>query len=268
MGSASALVALLLATSPASPQPPAPLTYNELRTLPDEELTVRLFGPLANDLVLGARPEGPRTPSILRVMNLWAWTRPRPSDRPGVCETDRSILVFERDSLPGGFNRENPALRLARIDTQTYYIVHDRALAEGRARPDPDHPGAWGAACATLDPRRDAIPADNSWQLMHARELLDELGEAARAGRSEVPIDCARMYWNRQPPADTAACLNALRYLRADLIGWVSDCRGVPAAANCIRVLVSEMFIEFSLDIGQQVIAIGIQGVEDNSAVE
>src|SRR5205085_7259261 len=147
-----------LAASPVSPHP-APITYHELATLPDEALTERLFGALAPDLVLSPRQEGPRAPLIMRPTSIWAWTRPRPSDQPGVCATDRSVLSFQRDLLRGGFNRENPVLRLVGIETQTYYIVHDRDLAEGRTRLDPDHPGAWGAVCATLDPRRDGVPA-------------------------------------------------------------------------------------------------------------
>jgi hypothetical protein len=265
MERASAWLALLLAASPV--QPAVPITYDELRTLPDDALARRLFGGLAPDIVLGNRPQASRAPFGLRVASVWAWTRPRPSDQPGVCATDRSILMLERDFLRG-LDRENPALRLARVQTQTYYIVHDRDLAERRTRPDPDRPGAWGGACATLDPRRDGVPAADARQLVRARALLDEFGEAARAGHSRVPIDCAAMHRNGPAPADEAACLGALRYLRADLADWVSECRGVPAAANCIRILAQEVFIEFSLNQGQEPIAIKIEGVEDTSAIQ
>jgi hypothetical protein len=265
MERASTLLALLLAAS--SVQPAAPITYDELRTLTDDALARRLFGALAPDIVLGIRPQGSRAPFGLRVASVSAWTRPRPSDQPGICATDRSILTLERDFLRG-LDRENPALRLARMETQTYYIVHDRDLAERRTRPDPDRPGAWGDACATLDPRRDGVAAADAWQLLRARALLDEFGEAARAGHSRVPLDCTAMYPHRPPPADEAACLGALRYLRADLTGWVSECRGIPAAANCIRVLAQEVFVEFSLDQVQEPIAVRVEGIEDTSAVQ
>jgi len=205
-------VALLLAASPAPAQPQARLTYQELRTLPDEALAQRLFGALAPDIVLSLRPDFPRNP--LPDTSIWAWTRPRASWLPGLCETDRSILTFEPDHLSaGGANRENPAMRLAQIQTHTYYIVHDRALAEGRTRPDPEHPDAWAAACGGLDPRGENVPADHPMQLMRAYSLINELGAAARAGRAHVPLDCSRMRWNGPQPDGEAACLRALRGL-------------------------------------------------------
>jgi hypothetical protein len=265
-------LALLLAAGPAAaqPAPPAhgPLTYGELRTLPDEALARRLFGALGPDFVLNMRVDWPRSPVIMRRATIWAWTRPRPSYGWGLCETDRSILTFERDFLRSGADRENPAMRLARIETKTYYIILDRALAEGRTRPDPDHPGAWGAGCGGLDPRRDGVPADSPSQLMRAFALVNELGAAARAGRAHVPIDCSHMRWPGPQPIGEAECLRALRHLGNPSVGWVSECRGIAGAANCIRVLDGEIFIHFSLNQGQQAIAIRIEGVEDNREVE
>jgi hypothetical protein len=259
---ASLLLALLLAASPVTAQPPTPLTYQELRTLPDDALARRLFGALAPDIVLSLslRPDWPRNP--LPDTSIWAWTRPRASWLPGVCETDRSILSFERDLLrAGGGNRGNPAMRLAQIQTHTYYIVQDRALAEGRTQEDPEHPDAWGAACDGLDPRGESVPADNPLQLMRAYALVNELGAAARAGRAHAPLDCSRMRWNGPQPADEAACLRELRGLGDHSLGWVSDCRG-PESANCIRVLTDAFYINFSLNAGQT-IAIRIEGFED-----
>jgi hypothetical protein len=265
MRAAAALLALLLAVGQASARQPVPLTYDELRTLPDDALNQRLFGSVAPDIVLSPRPRE-RTAFLMRPVEIWAWTRPRPSSQPGLCETDRSILVFQ-PAIPG-IDRQNPVLRLARIVTQTYYIVHDRALAEGRTRRDPENRNAWAAGCADRDPRRDGVPADDPGQLLRARTLIGDLGTAARAGRSPAPLDCTHRYWNRAQPADEAACLREITWLRPDLMGWVSQCRGVPAAANCVRVLASEMFIEFSLNLGQQAIAIRIEEVEDTSAIE
>lgn len=267
MGSVGALFGFLLAASAAPAHPPAPITYDELRTLPDEVLARRLFGALAPDLVLGLRPDEERASFVTRA-RIWFWTRPRPSAQPGVCETDRSILAFQREPVGVGVQRENPTLRLAGIATRTYFIIHDLELAEERTRPDPDRPAVWGAACGGLDPRRDGVPADSAWQLMRARALMTGLGDAARAGRSEVPLDCAHVYWNREGPADLAACLAALRHLGSHNVQWVDECRGVPGAANCIRVLASDLFIEFSLDVGQQAIAVRAESVQDTSAIE
>lgn len=265
-------LALLLAASPAAaqPAPPAhgPLTYGELRALPDEALARRLFGALAPDFVLSPRLDWPSRPLASRRATIWAWTRPRPSYGWGLCETDRSILTFQPDFLRSGADHENPAMRLARIETKTYYIILDRALAEGRTRPDPDRPGAWGAGCGTRDPRRGGVVADYPHQLMRAYALVNELGAAARAGRAHVPLDCSRMRWRGPEPADEAACLRELRGLGDHSVAWVSECRGIAGAANCIRVLDGEIFIHFSLNPGQQPIAIRIEGVEDNREVE
>ena len=76
------------------------------------------------------------------------------------------------------------------------------------------------------------------------------------------------MRWRGPQPADEAACLSALRGLGDHSLGWVSACRGTPESANCIRVLTGDFFIHFSLNAGQQPIAIRIEGVEDNSEVE
>jgi hypothetical protein len=144
---------------------------------------------------------------------------------------------------------------------------HQRA-AEGRTRRDPEHRHAWAAACDGLDPRRDSVPADDASQLMRAYALVNELGAAARAGRTHVPLDCSRMRWNGSQPDGEAACLRELRGLGDHSLGWVSECRGTPDSANCIRVLDGEIFIHFSLNQGQQAIAIRIEGVEDNREVE
>ena len=91
-------LALLLAASPAAaqPAPPAhgPLTYDELRALPDEALTRRLFGALAPDIVLSIRPDWPSRPLALRRASHLGVDTPAPLLGAGLCETDRSILYF------------------------------------------------------------------------------------------------------------------------------------------------------------------------------
>ncbi|HEV7661445.1 MAG TPA: hypothetical protein VGO55_16520 [Allosphingosinicella sp.] len=163
----------------------------------------------------------------------------------------------------GGVNRENPAMRLAQIQTQTYYIVHDRALAEGRTQEDPEHPDAWEAACDGLDPRGDNVPADNPAQ----RDARLCAGQRAGRGRPRRTGACAARLQphalERAAAADEAACLRELRGLGDHSLGWVSECRGTPESANCISVLTDAFFINFSLNAGQRPIAIRIEGFED-----
>lgn len=257
------LLALLPAGGTALAQPAAPpVTLSELRTLSGEALARRLFGPLAPDMFVTPSRNSRPYDLLLAGENVWAWTRPIPADRAGLCRSDRLILHFRTADFARG--RDGP-MRLHAILGQTYYFVVDRARMMEGGGPPPETMDA----CRALNPlRAQGIPADNSWQLDRALTLMERLGSEARAGRALAPLDCTHMYWHREQPADEAACLRELRYVGPQTANWVSECRGVPAAAGCIRVLASEMFIEFSLNQGQDPIAITIRGVEDNSAVE
>jgi len=263
------LLALLVALQPATAAtvaPPPPLTFSQLATLPEQELARRLFGALAPDIFLGHRPEA-RSGSLMFRTSIWAWTRPRAADRPGVCESDRMVLEFTRAISA---NAGDPRLQLRRVVNQTYYSIQDRALAEGRRQVGETWRGELQYACEQRDPRRDmGTPADSPYQLMKAFALINQLGAAARAGRVPVPLDCTHLRWNGLPPADEAECLRALSGLGDHSLGWVSECRGTPAAVGgCIRVLTGEIFIEFSLDQRQEPVAIVIQGVEDTRAIQ
>jgi hypothetical protein len=262
------LLALLVALqSPtAATVAPPPLTLSQLATLPEQELVRRLFGAMAPDIFLGSRPDG-RSGSLRLRASVWAWTRPRAADRPGVCESDRVTLEFSREISA---NAGDPSLRLRQIVTQTHYSIQDRALAEGRRQVGEGWRGALQFVCEQRDPRRDmGTPADSPYQLMKAFALVNQLSAAARAGRVPVPLDCAHLHWNGPSPVDEAECLRELGGLGDHSLGWVSECRGTPAAVGgCIRVLAGEIFIEFSLNQRQEPVAIVIQAVEDNSAVE
>ena len=212
------------------------------------------------------RPEpGPRRYAVRRG-NVWFWTRARPSDRDGLCETDRLIVSFEPAALALG--GDDPPMRPSRFDLKTYYIVRDRGRAREGRRPEGRAALDLEAACAALDPTRDGVPADNNWQLMKAFELVAALGAGARAGRALAPLDCTGMFWNqRRPPTRRPACAS-----------WRSGARpprsgSMPARAGrrwaiASRVQAPPWFIEFQLDQSQRPVRIVVKGIEDTSSVE
>lgn len=260
----AALLIALLAPFQASAQQPAAITLTQLQTAPDEELVRLFFGAAATFPFVGHRQ--PTNFSFLsRRPSLWFYSRAR-ADLAGLCRTDRLVLSLDR--VPGS-DRQHPSYRPRDFGLDPIYIVENRSEAFGTIAHTEERPlHERDDACAALDPRRGGIPADNAFQLVQALRHIEALGEGARAGRAIAPLDCSRMNWNGDPPADEAACLRALAVLREHHIGWVQQCRPKRAAAGgCIEVLANDWWIEFDLGVGQQPTRIVIEGVEDMSQV-
>jgi hypothetical protein len=265
MRAVAALLTLTFVSTTALAGEPASLTRSEVRSLSDQALARRIFGPLASDMSVSNRTN--RNPRLWGPEIIWFWTRPRRSWTPGVCETDR-IIVHLEPGLPSQAGGDR-SLRLHGLVVQTYFIVQNRELARRLTGIDPREMEGLDVACAALDPRRDGIPADDSGQLMKALSLISELGEAARAGRTPAPLDCSRMNWNGDPPVDEAACLRELAILRENQVGWVAGCaEAVVFETNCIRVLSSDWFIYFLYRPDQRLTRIIVRGIEDTSAIE
>ena len=259
----AALALALLAPVAASAQQPAAITLHQLQSAPDEELVRLFFGAAASFPYVGHRE--PTNFSVLsRRPSLWFYSRAR-ADRAGLCRTDRLVVTLNRTL---GSARDNPSFRPRDFALHPIYIVENRneAMATSAANERPLHERE--AACAALDPRRDGLPADDGFQLVQALRHIAALGEGARGGRATAPLDCSRMNWNGDPPADEAACLRALSVLREHHIGWVRQCPPQRATAGgCIQVLANDWWIEFDLSAGQSPTRIVIEGVEDTSQV-
>ena len=262
----AALLLAWLAAVPAGAREPAPITRSELRTLSDEALARRIFGPLGADLYAtdmtgeSARPwEGAR---------IWLWTKPRKDWlRDGLCVSDRMFVYLAPDRFALG---DNPALRIASVASDTVYIVRDRKMAEKLTGFDPDELKGQDEACARLDPRRDSIAADSGWQLMQAFELTQALGDGARAGRAPVPIDCTHMDFNGPAPENEAACLARLSSLSDASVTATADCADPTATdRHCIRVQTHDRFIYFILLYpSQDLERVIVRGMEDTFAVQ
>lgn len=262
-GRAIALLIVCLVGVPASASEPAPITRSELRSLSDEALVIRVFGPLARDLFVSRIDRESILPR--RPVEIWFSTRARPSDAPGVCVTDRSIVRFE-PALPW---TDSQPMRLRAIETQASFIIQNRDLAMRETGIDASELEGFEERCAALDPRRDSTPADSGWQLVKAISLINELGEAARAGRAPVPIDCQHLRFSGPPPTNEAECLRELSHLGEHSVGWVQGCaEAVVINGTCIRVLTNDWFIYFILTTSQRMERVIVRGIEDTSAVQ
>lgn len=262
----AAILLALLAAAPAAAREPAPLMRAELATLSEEALGRRIFGPLAADLYVTnmtrqtGRPwEGGR---------VWFWTKPRKDWlRDGLCVSDRMIVYLAPDPLAID---KNPAMRIGAVQTETVYIVRDRKMATKLTGFDPKELEGQDEACASLDPRRNSIAADSGWQLMSAFELVKNLGEAARAGRAPVPIDCSGLNFNREPPATVAECLAEFKSLGEHSVAATKECAdSIVSGTHCIRVQTSDSFLYFVLRRqDQEMERVIVEDIPDTSAIE
>ena len=260
----AAFAALFLLAGPTLARAEAPLRLSEIVKLPDDQLARRIFGPLASNLFVTNRP---RETSALRFnWDLWFWMRAREDSlTPGICASTRIIVHLERGL---GGDRTDPVVALRDIETQTTFLVQNRAFADRGSGFEPKELEGLDAACQSADPRW-SLPADSSWQLMKAFQFANQLGAAARAGRSAVPIDCTRIHFSGPPPASESECLKQIAGLSEKMVDGVASCGEGPLAnGDCIRVQTYEWFIYFQLDRSQKMTRVAIQGVEDTRAVQ
>jgi hypothetical protein len=260
----AAFAGLCLLASPTLAREAGPLAASEVVKLSDEQLARRIFGPLASNLFVSNRPR--ETNALQRSWDVWFWTRAHEDSlNPGICETTRIIVRLERGL---GGTRNDPVLMLRGIETQSAFIIQNRAFADRGFGFEPKELEGLEAACQALDPGRDAIPADNSWQLMKAIEFANQLGTAARAGRAPVPIDCTRIHFSAPPPSSEAECLKEISSLSERTVYSVTSCgQGPLAGGDCIRIQSDDWFIYVQLDSAQNMTRVAIEGVEDTNAI-
>jgi hypothetical protein len=264
------LSALLAGASPAQAQEggglaPGAVRLSQLRTASDDALVRLFFGTVRAFPYAGYR-DRERMALAPRRISLTFHSQARATDRAGVCRTDRMTIMLEREIVPD--RRDDPAMRPVGFDLQPLFIVENRGEARRSSNPTRRSPHERDAACIALDPRRDGIPAEHASQLMRALELTGALGAAAREGRAAMPIDCTRMNWHGDPPADEAACLSRLATLREDHVAWVQGCRAKrEAPGGCIQVMTQEWWVEFDMNLDQTPRRAVIEAFEDMSQV-
>ena len=266
---AAALLLLRLAAPAAGAQQgggaaAAAVRLSELRNASDEALVRLFFGRVRAFPYVGHRDRD-RLSRVRRGTSLWFYSQARATDRAGICRTDRLIVTLE---VTGLSRADDPILQPREFELQPTFIIENRGEARRSSNAASRGAAERDAACRALDPRRDGIPADYPYQLMRAIELVEELGAAARAGRALVPIDCSRMYWNGDPPADEASCLRELALLREHSVVWVSRCEPRrEAPGGCIRVMTRDWWVEFDMNLNQSPLRAVIVGFEDMSQV-
>ena len=261
-----AILILALFAVPSAAQQPAAIRLSELHNASDEVLVRLFFGRAAAFPYVGYRdPDGFRGGLVRRYASLWFYSQAHATERAGVCRADRLIITLERVLLSG---RDDPLMQPRAFSLQPIFYIENGEEAHRLTNPTRRNSAELQTACNALDPRRDGIPADYAFQLMKALELVQALGDGARAGRAIAPLDCGAMNWNADPPADEAACLRDLVHLRERSPAWVQDCaEAVVLEANCIRVQTSDWFIYFVYGADQRVTRVIIRGMEDWSQV-
>lgn len=244
---------------------PGAVPLSQLRNASDDALVRLFFGPVRAFPYAGYR-DRERMALTPRRISLTFHSQARASDRAGLCRTERMTIMLEREMIPT--SRADPAMRPVGFDLQSIFIVENRGEAGRLGNPTRRAPHERDAACIALDPRRDGIPAESSYQLMRALELTAALGAAARDGRALVPVDCSRMNSNGDPPADEAACLRELAALREDHVVWVQGCLAArEAPGGCIQVMTRNWCVEFDMNRDQSPRRAVIEGFEDLSQV-
>jgi len=225
MGAAFALALLALA------QPAGTLTQEQVRTMPPEELTRRLFGDLGRVMfpwpVYEDRPYGGRRRLALGALSFL--TRPYRTRLAGVCQTDMFVVVFERAF---GALGDDPAMQPARVQMLTNsFFVSDLAQARSGEMTDNVPPSR---GCTEIDPRTvTLIVANSPGQVVGAVQRFADLLDGARAGHVAAALDCQDPYG---APLTEAACLAMLARYRAErihLIGGAPGCGGAAAGTWC-----------------------------------
>jgi hypothetical protein len=241
---------VLFAAAPVQAEPPerarqpGTLRLSELRSASDRQLIRRLFGPVATFPNLANRIlEG--FPRRRQQADLWFYTALRATTRPGICEAQRMIVSFEPVE---GTGLDDPLVQPRAFALQPVFFLEN---PEEAARPSSESrrtPEQLATACARAGPYGRNYPADDLLQLVLAFQLMDLLGEGARAGRAIAPLDCRAINPDGAPPPDEVGCLQRLSHMgRFSVLGTRACISRRPAQAGCISIQIPGMFIEFDL---------------------
>lgn len=268
----AALLFCLLIASAAAGAPATPpqgegsakvgaLRLSQVRDASDETLVQLVFGRLAAFPYPGIR-DGLEHRRHGESVDLWFYSEARATDRAGICGSDRLIVSLERVD---GFGSDNPLLRPAGFNLETYYIVENEAEARRTRANRAREVEVRDAACKALDPRRDATQAQSPAQLMSAIELTEQVGREALTGRLSVPFVCNPESFYFDAPADEAGCLALVAGFGRNHVRAVSDCRPRrETAGGCIRILSRGVWLEFDLTSGQSLARVVIEDVEED----
>jgi hypothetical protein len=231
---AVALVAIALAAGTGLlARDPVPLTKMTVRTMPERVLSRRLFGDLGQ-IMLPDVYHGHPGRRATRPLDLLSFaTVPRAANAEGLCETQWVTVYFEP---AGPLRGADTPVRPRRVASVEGYIVRDLA----RIRADPaadaeDEPNA-DAACQAIDPRNaHRISGRSEFHVQSGLRAVLALIDAAKEGRTLVPLDCSEAMMDGAPLGD-AACLAAVGRLGIGDISGISACDSAPPSTLCYRI--------------------------------
>lgn len=240
------LAALVLAGSTTLlASAPEPLTRANVRTMPQEALTRRLFGDLGPIMLpIFSRGRPGRTPTR-PLDSLVFLTVPTASYSPGLCRSSTVTVHFDPDGPLAG---ADTPVRPTGIEVSQFYVIADLARLrrddelgqEGRAR--------LATTCAAIDPRQTwNISAPDEHMLVADVQIFVDLVEAARAGPVGVSLNCPGPA--DQPPTTEAACRQIVAQLDIRRISMVARCNSpMTHAAGCFWLDLGEKSVRFESD--------------------
>jgi hypothetical protein len=209
------------------------LTRAQVRTMPPEELSRRLFGDLGRIMFAQPYYEPPRV--RLRAEGLGALsflTRPYRSGLAGVCRTDLFFVGFE--PAFGAVGDDPPAVP-ARVQMYSNsYLISDLAVARmgkltGDAIPN--------RSCGEIDPRTvTVIVAGSEGQVVDAVQRYADLLDGARAGRIDAALECRNSVGNQLATGPCLAMLTRYRAERIHVVEGVAGCGRAATDARCTRI--------------------------------
>ena len=224
---------LLAATQPTSfPEETGTLTRAQVRAMPPEELTRRLFGDLGRIMFPQPYYEPPR--GRLRRDSLGALsflTRPYQSGLAGVCRTD---LFFVRFEPAFGAIGDDPPVVPSQVQLwSNSYLVSDLAVARmGKLTGD----AIPSRSCGEIDPRTvTTIVAGSEGQVVDAVQRFADLLDGARAGRIGAALECRDSVGISLASGPCLAMLRRYRAERIHVVAGVPGC-GRAADARCTRI--------------------------------
>ena len=227
---------LLAATQPMPlriPEQSGTLTREQVRAMPPEELTRRLFGDLGRIMFPQPYYEPPRV--RLRRESLGALsflTRPYQSGLAGVCRTDMFFVRFE--PAFGAMGDDPPVVPSQVQLWGNSYLVSDLAVARmgkltGDAIPE--------RSCGEIDPRTvTIIVAGSEGQVVDAVQLFADLLDGARAGRIGAALECRDSVGAALATVPCLAMLRPYRAERIHVVEGVPGCGRAATDARCTRI--------------------------------
>jgi hypothetical protein len=186
----AAICAVLTAQACSSIErhPTRTMSKNESRSLPQSVATDRALNQLADILIAmpagesGVRPKRP-------LEDLWYWTIPRATNSPGICQTDRVILMFEHAMAPDA-DADTPA-RVNGISAEPRFHVLPNADRANRDWLSEAQQADLDKRCKLLRPNDiDLVSASDDGLVLRGIRVFDAMQSHLQLPHPRLILEC------------------------------------------------------------------------------